>query len=132
MVQTKAKSLSKLVALQKLAANRLEASLGATDARRVKLIEERDALIAMQERRYESDVFAVDPALLIKRMGINALAQDRIEQELETQRSALLKQQRRVEHLTSRLEAVRTENERKDFAVLLDEFLSRKTAAKTE
>lgn len=132
MAQTKAKSLIKLVALQKLGAARLEASLAATNTRRLLLEQERDALIAMQNRRYDSDSFALDPSLLIRRMGRIALAQVSVGQELETQRSALLKQQRRVEHMTSRLEAVRTENERKDFSVLLEEFMSRKTAAKTK
>ncbi len=132
MAQTKAKSLSKLVALQKLGAARLEASLAATNARRVALDEEREALIAMQDRHYESGAFAVDPSLLIRRMGTNALAQDRLEQELAVQRSALLKEQRRVEHLQSRLKTVRSENERKDFAMLIEELISRKTTLKSE
>jgi len=132
MAQTKAKSLSKLVALQKLGAARLEASLVATNARRVLLDEERDALIAMQDRRYESGAFAVDPSLLIRRMGTNALAQDCVEQELEMQRSALLKEQRRVEHLESRLQTVRSDSERKDFSTLIEEFISRKTTLKSK
>lgn len=130
MAQTKAKSLSKLVALQKLGASRLEASLVATNMRRAALDEEREALIAMQDRHYDSNAFTIDPSLLIRRMGANASAQARVEQELVNARNALLKEQRRVEHLEKRLLTVRSEDERKEFSMQIEEFISRATTLK--
>ena len=132
MAQTKAKSLSKLVALQKLGASRLEASLVATNMRRAALDEEREALIAMQDRHYDSNAFTIDPSLLIRRMGANASAQARVEQELVNARNALLKEQRRVEHLEKRLQTVRSEDERKEFSMQIEEFISRATTLKTK
>lgn len=132
MAQAKAKSLSKLVTLQRLGAARLEVSLATTHTRRAALDEERDALIAMQDRRYDGNAIEVDPSLLIRRMGTNALEQDRVAQQLKIQRDALLKEQRRVEHLEHRLKAVRSENERRDFAMLIEEFISRKTTLKSD
>lgn len=130
MAQTKAKSLSKLVALQKLGASRLEASLVATNMRRAALDEEREALIAMQDRHYDSNAFTIDPSLLIRRMGANASAQVRVEKELVNARNALLKEQRRVEHLEKRLQTVRSEDERKEFSMQIEEFISRVTTLK--
>lgn len=132
MAQAKAKSLNKLVTLQRLGAARLEVSLATTHTRRAALDEERDALIAMQDRRYDGNAIEVDPSLLIRRMGTNALEQDRVAQQLKIQRDALLKEQRRVEHLEHRLKAVRSENERRDFAMLIEEFISRKTTLKSD
>jgi len=132
MAQTKAKSLSKLVALQKLGASRLEASLVATNARRVALDEEREALIAMQDRHYDSNDFSIDPSLLIRRMGANASAQARVEQDLTNARNALLKEQRRVEHLEKRLQTVRSEDERKEFSMQIEELISRATTLKSK
>ncbi|MEJ5082588.1 MULTISPECIES: hypothetical protein [unclassified Ochrobactrum] len=132
MAQTKAKSLSKLVALQKLGASRLEASLVATNMRRAALDEEREGLIAMQDRHYDSNAFTIDPSLLIRRMSANASAQARVEQELVNARNALLKEQRRVEHLEKRLLTVRSEDERKEFSMQIEEFISRATTLKTK
>ncbi|GLU25876.1 hypothetical protein [Brucella sp. NBRC 12950] len=129
MAQTNARNLKKLITLQKLGAARLEASLSVTSNRKTVLDEERDALIAMQDRRYDGDAFTVDPSLLIKRLGANALATDQIEQQLESERICLLKEQRRVELLEDRLETVRNDAERRELASLIEEFVSRKTTA---
>lgn len=129
MAQTNARNLKKLITLQKLGAARLEASLAATSNRKTVLDEERDALIAMQDRRYDGDAFSVDPSLLIKRLGANALATEQIEQQLESERRGLLKEQRRVELLEDRLETVRNDAERRELASLIEEFVSRKTTA---
>jgi hypothetical protein len=83
----------------------------------------------MQDRRYDGDAFTVDPSLLIKRLGANALATEQIEQQLESERSGLLKEQRRVELLEDRLETVRNDAERRELASLIEEFVSRKTTA---
>ncbi|NKB84387.1 hypothetical protein HED51_19280 [Ochrobactrum grignonense] len=116
------------MALQKLGAARLEASLAVTNNRKAVLEEEREALIAMQDRRYDDESFTVDPALLIKRLGSNASESERIEQQLESQRSDLLKEQRRVELLEGRLDTVRSDAERRELASLIEEFISRKTS----
>lgn len=129
MAQTNARNLKKLITLQKLGAARLEASLAATSNRKTVLDEERDALISMQDRRYDGDAFTVDPFLLIKRLGANALATEQIEQQLESERSGLLKEQRRVELLEDRLETVRNDAKRRELASLIEEFVSRKTTA---
>ncbi|HWT61753.1 MAG TPA: hypothetical protein VN150_04120, partial [Ochrobactrum sp.] len=78
MAQTNARNLKKLIALQKLGAARLEASLAVTNNRKAALDEEREALIVMQDRRYDGSAFTVDPALLIKRLGGNASESERI------------------------------------------------------
>lgn len=128
MVQTNARNLKKLIALQKLGAARLEASLAVTNNRKAALDEEREALIAMQDRRYDGSSFTVDPALLIKRLGGNASESESIKQQLESQRSGLLKEQRRVELLEDRLETVRNDTERRELASLIEEYISRKTS----
>lgn len=128
MAQTNARNLKKLIALQKLGAARLEASLAVTNNRKAVLEEEREALLAMQDRRYDGGSFTVDPALLIKRLGGNASESERIEQQLESQRSDLLKEQRRVELLEDRLDTVRSDAERRELASLIEEFISRKTS----
>ena len=75
---------------------------------------------------------AIDPSLLIRRMGANASAQARVQQELVNARKALLKEQRRVEHLEKRLLTVRSEDERKEFSMQIEEFISRATTLKTK
>lgn len=130
MVQSNVKDLSKLVTLQKLGAARLEASLAVTNARRAALNEERDALMAMQDKRYDNDAVAVDPTLLIRRLANNATESANLEEKLAGLRNALLQEQRRVEHLEQRVATLRTDAERKDFAMLLEEFVSRKTTLK--
>lgn len=130
MVQSNVKGLSKLVTLQKLGAARLEASLAVTNARRAALNEERDALMAMQDKRYDNDAVAVDPSLLIRRLANNATESANLEEKLAGLRNALLQEQRRVEHLEQRVATLRTDAERKDFAMLLEEFVSRKTTLK--
>jgi len=130
MVQSNVKDLSKLVTLQKLGAARLEASLAVTNARRAALNEERDALMAMQDKRYDNDAAAVDPSLLIRRLANNATESANLEEKLAGLRNALLQEQRRVEHLEQRVATLRTDAERKDFAMLLEEFVSRKTTLK--
>ena len=72
MAQTNARNLKKLIELQKLGAARLETSLAVSNNRKKVLDEEREALIAMQDRRYDGSAFTVDPTLLIKRLGGNA------------------------------------------------------------
>lgn len=104
----------------------------ATNARRVALDEEREALIAMQDRHYDSNDFSIDPSLLIRRMGANASAQARVEQDLTNARNALLKEQRRVEHLEKRLQTVRSEDERKEFSMQIEELISRATTLKSK
>lgn len=128
MAQTNARNLKKLITLQKLGAARLEALLAVTSNRKTVLDEERNALIAMQDRRYDGDAFSVDPSLLIKRLGANALATEQIEQQLESERRGLLKEQRRVELLEDRLETVRNAAESRELASLIEEFVSRKTS----
>ncbi len=128
MAQTNARNLKKLIALQKLGAARLEASLAVTNNRKTALDEEREALIAMQDRRYDGNAFTVDPALLIKRLGSNASEGEHIDQQLESQRSGLLKEQRRVELLEDRLDTARNDIERRELASLIEEFISRKTS----
>lgn len=128
MAQTNTRNLKKLIALQKLGAARLEASLAVTNNRKAALDEEREALIAMQDRRYDGNAFTVDPVLLIKRLGSNASEGESIEQQLESQRSGLLKEQRRVELLEDRLDTARNDIERRELASLIEEFISRKTS----
>lgn len=67
---TNPRNLKKLIELQKLGSARLEQALAAANARKGALDEEREALIAMQDRRYDGDALNIDPSLLIKRPGI--------------------------------------------------------------
>lgn len=129
MAQTNARNLKKLIELQKLGAARLETSLAVSNNRKKVLDEEREALIAMQDRRYDGSAFTVDPTLLIKRLGGNASESEHIEQQIESQRSGLLKEQRRVELLEDRLETVRNDSERRELASLIEELISRKTSS---
>ena len=69
---TNPRNLKKLIELQKLGSARLEQALAAANARKGALDEEREALIAMQDRRYDGDALNIDPSLLIKRLGSNA------------------------------------------------------------
>jgi hypothetical protein len=50
-----------------------------------------------------------------------------LESKLESERSALLKEQRRVELLEDRLEEAKSELDRHELASLIEEFVSRKT-----
>ena len=91
MAQTNTRNLKKLIDLQKLGSARLESALAVSNARKLALEEERLALIAMQDRRYDGAVFDIDPSLLIKRLGANAVESMALESQLESERSALLK-----------------------------------------
>ncbi len=83
---TNPRNLKKLIELQKLGSARLEQALAAANARKGALDEEREALIAMQDRRYDGDALNIDPSLLIKRLGNNAAeSQQRAASRITTQ-----------------------------------------------
>ncbi|MBR7654580.1 hypothetical protein KCX83_19960 [Brucella oryzae] len=124
---TNPRNLKKLIELQKLGSARLEQALAAANARKNALDEEREALIAMQDRRYDGDALNIDPSLLIKRLGSNAAESQQLEQRLESQRKALLQEQRRVELLEDRLTDAQNDRERRELSSLIEEFISRKT-----
>ena len=124
---TDPRNLKKLIELQKLGSARLEQALAAANARKGALDEEREALIAMQDRRYDGDALNIDPSLLIRRLGSNAAESQQLEQRLDTQRKALLQEQRRVELLEDRLADAKSARERRELANLIEEFISRKT-----
>ncbi|KAB2674748.1 hypothetical protein F9K85_16090 [Brucella tritici] len=124
---TNPRNLKKLIELQKLGSARLEQALAAANARKGALDEEREALIAMQDRRYDGDALNIDPSLLIKRLGNNATESQQLEQRLESQRKALLQEQRRVELLEDRLTDAENDRERRELSSLIEEFISRKT-----
>ncbi len=124
---TDPRNLKKLIGLQKLGSARLEQALAAANARKSALDEEREALIAMQDRRYDGDALNIDPSLLIRRLGSNAAESQQLEQRLDTQRKALLQEQRRVELLEDRLADAKSDRERRELANLIEEFISRKT-----
>jgi len=124
---TDPRNLKKLIELQKLGSARLEQALAAANARKGALDEEREALIAMQDRRYDGDALNIDPSLLIRRLGSNAAESQQLEQRLDTQRKALLQEQRRVELLEDRLADAKSDGERRELANLIEEFISRKT-----
>ncbi|MBQ0710515.1 MULTISPECIES: hypothetical protein [unclassified Ochrobactrum] len=124
---TDPRNLKKLIELQKLGSARLEQALAAANARKGALDEEREALIAMQDRRYDGDALNIDPSLLIRRLGSNAAESQQLEQRLDTQRKALLQEQRRVELLEDRLADAKSDRERRELANLIEEFISRKT-----
>ena len=124
---TNPRNLKKLIELQKLGSARLEQALAAANARKGALAEERAALIAMQDRRYDGDALNIDPSLLIRRLGNNAAESQQLEQRLDVQRKALLQEQRRVELLEDRLTETRNERERRELSSLIEEFVSRKT-----
>ncbi|ABS16884.1 hypothetical protein [Brucella anthropi] len=124
---TNPRNLKKLIELQKLGSARLEQALAAANARKGALDEEREALIAMQDRRYDGDALNIDPSLLIKRLGNNAAESLQLEQRLESQRKALLQEQRRVELLEERLTDAENDRERRELSSLIEEFISRKT-----
>lgn len=86
---TNPRNLKKLIELQKLGSARLEQALAAANARKGALAEERAALIAMQDRRYDGDALNIDPSLLIRRLGNNAAESQQLEQRLDVQRKAL-------------------------------------------
>ncbi|KAB2683096.1 MULTISPECIES: hypothetical protein [Brucella/Ochrobactrum group] len=124
---TNPRNLKKLIELQKLGSARLEQALAAANARKGALAEERAALIAMQDRRYDGDALNIDPSLLIRRLGNNAAESQQLEQRLDVQRKALLQEQRRVELLEDRLTETRNERDRRELSSLIEEFISRKT-----
>lgn len=124
---TNPRNLKKLIELQKLGSARLEQALAAANARKGALDEEREALIAMQDRRYDGDTLDIDPSLLIKRLGTNAAESQQLEQRLESQRKALLQEQRRVGLLEERLTDAENDRERRELSSLIEEFISRKT-----
>ena len=124
---TNPRNLKKLIELQKLGSARLEQALAAANARKGALAEERAALIAMQDRRYDGDALNIDPSLLIRRLGNNAAESQQLEQRLGVQRKALLQEQRRVELLEDRLTETRNERDRRELSSLIEEFISRKT-----
>jgi len=124
---TNPRNLKKLIELQKLGSARLEQALAAANARKGALEEERAALIAMQDRRYDGDALNIDPSLLIRRLGNNAAESQQLEQRLDVQRKALLQEQRRVELLEDRLTETRNERDRRELSSLIEEFISRKT-----
>lgn len=124
---TNPRNLKKLIELQKLGSARLEQALAAANARKGALAEERAALIAMQDRRYDGDALNIDPSLLIRRLGNNAAESQQLEQRLGVQRKALLQEQRRVELLEDRLTETRNERKRRELSSLIEEFISRKT-----
>ncbi|MCO7727229.1 hypothetical protein NJB93_11565 [Brucella intermedia] len=124
---TNPRNLKKLIELQKLGSARLEQALAAANARKGALAEERAALIAMQDRRYDGDALNIDPSLLIRRLGNNAAESQQLEQRLDVQRKALLQEQRRVELLEDRLTEIRNERDRRELSSLIEEFISRKT-----
>ena len=129
---TNPRNLKKLIELQKLGSARLEQALAAANARKGALDEEREALIAMQDRRYDGDALNIDPSLLIKRLGNNAAESQQLEQRLESQRKALLQEQRRVELLEDRLTDAENDRERRELSSLIEEFISRKTTNKSQ
>ncbi|MGK8642047.1 hypothetical protein ACRS7F_21445 [Brucella anthropi] len=129
---TKPRNLKKLIELQKLGSARLEQALAAANARKDALDEEREALIAMQDRRYDGDTLDIDPSLLIKRLGTNAAESQQLEQRLESQRKALLQEQRRVELLEERLTDAENDRERRELSSLIEEFISRKTTNRSQ
>jgi hypothetical protein len=124
---TNPRNLKKLIELQKLGSARLEQALATANARKDALDEEREALIAMQDRRYDGDALNIDPSLLIKRLGNNAAESQQLEQRLESQRKALLQEQRRVELLEDRLTDAENDRDRRELSSLIEEFISRKT-----
>lgn len=126
MTRSNVRNLKKLIELQKLGTARLESALASTSVRKAALDEEREALLGMQDRRYDGSAFTIDPSLLIKRLGMNATKTQHIEQRLETERGALLKEQRRVELLEDRLKMLHDDRERRELAGLIEEFISRK------
>ena len=129
---TNPRNLKKLIELQKLGSARLEQALAAAHARKGALDEEREALIAMQDRRYDGDALNIDPSLLIRRLGNNAAESQQLEQRLQSQRKALLQEQRRVELLEDRLTDTRNERERRELSSLIEEFISRKTTNRSQ
>lgn len=124
---TTPRNLRKLIGLQKLGSARLEQALAVANARKTALDEERAALIAMQDRHYDGEALNIDPSLLIKRLGTNAAETRRLEQDLETQRKALLQEQRRIGLLGDRLTDAENDRERRELSTLIEEFISRKT-----
>ncbi|KAB2766147.1 hypothetical protein F9K97_17240 [Brucella anthropi] len=126
------RNLKKLIELQKLGSARLEQALAAANARKGALDEEREALIAMQDRRYDGDTLDIDPSLLIKRLGTNAAESQQLEQRLESQRKALLQEQRRVGLLEERLTDAENDRERRELSSLIEEFISRKTTNRSQ
>lgn len=119
------RKLKKLIALQKLGTARLEAELAAGNARRHMLDEERDALMAMQDTRYEGAVYVADSALVTRRLAAIAAGSRALEHKLEADRKALLGEQRRVGFLENRLDRLRDEAERRELVGMIDEFLGR-------
>lgn len=124
---TKPRDLRKLVELQKLGSARLETALATANLRKAALDEEREALIAMQGRRYDGGAVDIDPSLLIRRLGANAVESRLVEAQLETRRKALLQEQRRTGLLEDRLEAFKNDRERRELSGLIEDFMSRKT-----
>lgn len=129
---TNPRNLKKLIELQKLGSARLEQALAAANARKDALDEERAALIAMQNRRYDGDTLDIDPSLLIKRLGTNAAESQLLGQRLESQRKALLQEQRRVGLLEERLTDAENDRERRELSSLIEEFISRKTTNRSQ
>ncbi|WP_139976395.1 hypothetical protein [Ochrobactrum sp. CGA5] len=126
------RNLKKLIELQKLGSARLEQALAAANARKNALDDEREALIAMQDRRYDGDALNIDPSLLIKRLGTNAAESQQLGQRLESQRKALLQEQRRVGLLENRLTDAESDRERRELSSLIEEFISRKTTNRSQ
>ena len=129
---TNPRNLKKLIELQKLGSARLEQALAVASARKGVLDEEREALIAMQDRHYDGDALNIDPSLLIRRLGRNAAESQQLEQRLESQRKALLQEQRRVELLEDRLADSKNDRERRELSSLIEEFISRKTTNRSQ
>lgn len=132
MAQAGTRNLRKLVELQKLGCARHEAALAIANARKSALDEERAALIAMQDRRYDANALDIDPSLVIRRLEINAVEMQQVESRLELARKALLKEQRRVELLQDRLNDAQADRERRELASLIEEFVSRKTSDESQ
>ncbi len=105
---TNPRNLRKLIELQKLGSARLETALASANLRKAVLDEERAALMTMQDRRYDGAAVDIDPSLLIRRLGANAVESQLVEAQLETRRKALLQEQRRTGLLEDRLEAFKT------------------------
>lgn len=132
MTQAGTRNLRKLVELQKLGCARHEAALAIANARKSALDEERAALIAMQDRRYDANALDIDPSLVIRWMETNAVEMQQVESRLELARKALLKEQRRVELLQDRLNDAQADRERRELASLIEEFVSRKTSDESQ
>lgn len=123
MASTRAAYLG-LIRLQKLKKARAEMVIAGINSQLLAINEENEALLKMQDRRFDSETNLVPPDIIIRRLEANRLRSMSLNEQVVVERQELLKISRTLDVLNDRLRTYEIDLQRTEATMEIDEYIS--------